>query len=360
MPPFYVKAYDGLRLVLLLAVLEYHYLLVWVPASKIWFLSYALSCFFCLSGFLITHLLARYEHQGWARWRILAGFYARRALRIFPAYYVVLLAAALWLGVPYLEWHLTYLFNIKLFWLSLAPGHHELTTYLQDWDHNGVHLWSMGVEEQFYLLYPLFWLATPPTWRTPGLLLGLLSTILYRLTMQHTWPLSFYGALLPGPGEYILWGCLLAWLDLNDRMNWARRPLTLYLALAGLLLAFALDTDVLRYQSAHWRPPPHQTLYAALLALLLLGIKHSPQSWPVRLLSLRPLTGLGKISYSAYLVHLFLNPWLDRMAPEAPRPLVGPLLALAVAGLMWVTFEGPANRARLLSGRGPSTPNSHP
>jgi peptidoglycan/LPS O-acetylase OafA/YrhL len=146
-------------------------------------------------------------------------------------------------------------------------------------------------------------------------------------------------------GEYLLWGSLLAWLDLHGQSPWLRHRGLFWGSTLALLAMFALDHDIQRYQAAQWHPPLHMTLYALFLSLFILGLKHHPQAWLTRTLSWGPFTRLGKISYSAYLVHLFLNPLLDRF-PSLPRPWVGPILALAVSALIWVTFEERINRAK--------------
>ncbi|MFN8613450.1 MAG: acyltransferase family protein [Vulcanimicrobiota bacterium] len=352
----YVPAYDGLRFLLLLGVLQFHYLYRRADIAHFWFLSYSLCCFFVLSGFLITHLLLASEARPAARLpQVLLGFYIRRGLRVFPAYYVVLAAAAATLGVPYLLWQIGYLLNIKLFLLSLEPIQVELNRYMASWETNGAHLWSMGVEEQFYLLYPPLLLLTPGRWRTLALSLGIGGCIAIRVWLTLRFPLSFYGTLLPVPGEYVLWGCLMAWLEFRGQTGWLTAPAAFRLAGLGLLALFVLDHDVQRYLYAQWRPPLHQTAYAVLLAVWVLALKYQPRSWICRLLSWPPVARLGKISYGTYLVHLFLNPALDRLLslcpwlalfPQAPRAIAGPLLSLAVAGAMWISFEGRANQAK--------------
>ncbi len=348
---FYVPAYDGLRFVLLLGVLEYHYFLHHLEIEKFWFLTYCLCCFFVLSGFLITHLLLRAEA---ASGRLL-DFYVRRGLRVFPAYFFVLLVAAAFLGVPYLGWQLSYLLNLKIFFMSLQPGLVEFNIYLADWQTNGVHLWSMGVEEQFYLLYPPLLLWTPARRRGLMLGLGLVFCIAVRVWLTLRLPESAYGALPFVPGEYLLWGCLLAWLDFSGWAGWLSGPAVFRLGLSGLVLLFGLDGDVQRYLYAQWHPPLHQTVYALLLAIVVLGLRHNPRAWVTRALSWGPIVRMGKISYGCYLVHLFLNPLVDALLrrfpflavfPETPRAVLGPVLSLAVAGLMWVTFEARLNRAK--------------
>ena len=107
--------------------------------------------FFVLSGFLITGILLTARHATTSRPRTLRAFYCRRFLRIFPAYYAVLLITLL-IGIPEvregLAWHLTYLSNVRAARLGI-------------WEGPVSHLWSLSVEEQFYLCWPLLVLSVP-------------------------------------------------------------------------------------------------------------------------------------------------------------------------------------------------------
>lgn len=353
-PGAYVPAYDGLRFFLLMGVLEYHYLLYKVDIRYFWWTTYALCCFFALSGFLITGLLLRAETQplGLA----LRDFYLRRGLRVFPAYYAVLLTACTFLPVAYVGWQLTYLFNVKYFLLSLDYGSVEFGALQSGWQTNGIHLWSMGVEEQFYLLYPPILLLCPRRWRSAMLATGLACCVAVRAWLCARDPQVFYGAILPVPGEYLLWGCLLAWLDHQGRAGWARCPAALYGPMLGFVALVLSEPNVERYLKAQMHPPPvRQTFYAIVLALFVLALRHQPRAVPSRVLALKPFTSLGKISYGTYLVHLFLNPVVDSLLaafpvlavfPSAPRAVLGPLVSLGVAALMWVSFEERLNRAK--------------
>ncbi|HET9010483.1 MAG TPA: acyltransferase, partial [Gemmatimonadaceae bacterium] len=136
-------ALDGLRAVAVMIVIVGHhgYPIAGVPADL------GVSAFFVLSGFLITRLLMR-EHEA-SGTITLREFYARRTLRIFPAYYTFLLVSFVldhlrgerWgtaLGLSAVTYTVNY-FN--------AIHHHPSTSI--------AHAWSLGVEEQFYLLWPL-------------------------------------------------------------------------------------------------------------------------------------------------------------------------------------------------------------
>lgn len=134
---------DGLRGLACLVILLYHVKPHALPGG--WA---AADLFFVLSGFLITSIILKHS----AERRFLAHFYLRRGLRIWPVYYLtVLLLAAVapilprpcdFAGLPYL---LTYTQNVPNYWSGKAP---EFTPYL-------AHTWSLAIEEQFYLIWPL-------------------------------------------------------------------------------------------------------------------------------------------------------------------------------------------------------------
>ena len=197
---FYCPAFDGLRCLLLLSILEFHYGLGRVALEKIWWMSFALPCFFVLSGYLISHILYDYRDR-MSRGQTLKAFYVRRALRILPAFYAVLLAAHLVGTVPYLGWQAAYVFNFKLFALSNPFHRQAFYEFMGHVDFNGAHLWSMAVEEQFYLLYPLFVLTMPR--RLQGLLLGvgIAASAGLRLYLIDQHPHTCYGVLTPVAGE---------------------------------------------------------------------------------------------------------------------------------------------------------------
>lgn len=139
----YIKSLDGIRALAVFAVMLFHYGYLgcgWIGVQ----------IFFVLSGFLITGILLREKER--APSTFFLHFYLRRTVRIWPLYFCYLLMVfGLYLasGEPvqvrqYLGYLLTFSFNLA----RMQPSYHE-TAYLG-------HLWSLGIEEQFYLVWPLF------------------------------------------------------------------------------------------------------------------------------------------------------------------------------------------------------------
>lgn len=348
---FFCPAYVGLRFFLLMAVLEGHYWYDKFPGTRVGTLSLSVPCFFALSGFLISHTLFCYESL--PKTKALATFYVRRALRILPAYYIVLLLAnAIW-GVPFMAWQLTYLLNLKIYLISnYDPA--EFISYLNYRNFNAIHFWSVCVEEQFYILYPLFVLFGPRRWRTQCLLAALALSILSRIyLLQTAAPRCLFGGLPFVAGEYILWGCLFAWMDFRDRWHWLRHPATLYASLLGLIILGWNDKSFLIW--AQWRPPLHQTAYCLLIATFIASLRHNGSTRLAKFMAWKPFRRLGTMSYGAYLIHSFLNPTVDRLAaqypalaifPACPRAVLGAVLTLAAAAILWYGFEKPIQGLR--------------
>lgn len=154
----FYPAFDGLRAIAVLMVFVYHYL----PGAMNWGWI-GVDIFFVLSGFLITGILYDSRHRA-HRFRI---FYIRRVLRIFPVYYLVLLVPVLLWPVFHWAWHPAdwmwpaYLGNyIRFLWPADYLQNHSPFEILQSlrapWLRLSYdHLWTLSVEEQFYLVWPL-------------------------------------------------------------------------------------------------------------------------------------------------------------------------------------------------------------
>lgn len=312
--------------------------------------------FFVLSGYLITGILL--DSRG--RPGYLRAFYLRRTLRIFPPYYALLLLtllAAPLLASPALDAALRA--HQWTFWLYVSNWTQPFGASVPGWS----HLWSLAVEEQFYLAWPLLvlWLgrrglvtlATAMVVAGPAVRLALRASDLpadaaYQFTIAR-WDALAAGALLAALLRTPQWPSRLARLSVP----------TLATASVGLGVVFVvargLPSDDRLVQVAG------QSLVAvactALLALALRPVDASPFA---RALTWRPLRETGRYSYALYLAHFpihtllasRLGAWVT--ADDSPWRLARGtvhfgavyLLSLATAMLSWRLLERPLLRVK--------------
>jgi peptidoglycan/LPS O-acetylase OafA/YrhL len=291
----YFAELDGLRALSILLVISIHSTdPLWAPFKG----NVGVTIFFVISGFIITTLLLREEDKS-GRVR-LGAFYARRAFRILPVYYLVLLAYIVLIG-----------------WLRVQPGADDLwkalpyfVTYQNDFAHSNSGFsvtWSLAIEEKFYLIWPLLFLpAVPRTWRWR--VAGLLAVAVAPF------------ALAPGNWTYpaiyapIIDGCLVALLMHSRRGYSALRPLTKGWLAALLMLAAAAQVALFEdSENVH-------VVFALLVALALPACLTGPQ-WLRRVLRSRLMVYIGTRSYVLYLVHRLSKGVIDRLiAPAGSIP----------------------------------------
>ena len=321
---------DGLRAIAVVSVIGYHYGLP-VPGGFA-----GVDIFFVISGYLITAMLVRDVEAG--RLSILS-FYDRRIRRIVPALLGVMAATLLagfvllWPGdYATLGWSALYsAFGAGNLYFLLHTGYFDQTADLQPL----LHLWSLGVEEQFYLVWPLLLLAAGRFTRSRPALLGLTAAILAA-------SLGYAAFILPlDPKAAFYLPTTRAWELAMGAALVVLPRLTLpalvrnLAALAGLALLggwlFVL-TDTMAF-------PGLAAVPACLGAALLIWACEQPTAVGAAL-SFRPLRFVGKISYSLYLWHwpvLVLYRHFSEGRAPAPLALVV-LFGLAVA-LSWLSYR---------------------
>jgi peptidoglycan/LPS O-acetylase OafA/YrhL len=268
--------------------------------------------FFAISGFLITTLLLR-ERRVYGAVNV-GRFYARRALRIFPAYYLVLglttLRAMTWMPAGPVRDH--FLRNLP-YW----------ATYTSNWfvDFDVGHpvvfafAWSLATEEQFYAVWP--WLTRAPRWVFPvtavALLAALQSTRLAWIGAD--WP-AFARRVIAGLAAPICMGALVAWMLDTPRGFRLLSPIVGVRAAApiALLLLAALVVE----------DHAPSLAIAASMSLLVATCAVRPDHGLRGLLDASPLLFVGAISYELYLVHVATITAVKRVAPAhaANAPLV--------------------------------------
>jgi peptidoglycan/LPS O-acetylase OafA/YrhL len=327
---------DGLRAIAILLVFTAH------QRDGMWHALHGptgVTLFFVLSGFLITTLLLREEDRfGKVAF---ASFYVRRTFRIYPmflgtiALYCVLILGLgmdaerrdLWVdNLPYIVWfpeHLPYFRSTDLY--PAFSG-----------------AWSIGIEEKFYLVWPVVGFALAAKWKQGRV--PVLAVIAAASSLT-----GFVDALVfLAPYQHLAFGAIVAVLLHRERTYAAvarlgRPPVLLAVAAVALVLQLAAGIEVYIYGDLYG-------LHGLVIALVLAGLV-TTRSPRVEWLSSPPMVFLAAISYTSYLIHGFPLNGVEMLVPEAwgrPGSLLSAALALALAVYAsWVVhrwFEEPLRR----------------
>lgn len=322
MHPAYRPEIDGLRALAVVSVFLFHLESTWLPGGFI-----GVDIFFVISGYLITTIIAK---ELAATEFSFARFYARRAKRIFPALFVMLAMTGIFafISLPPEEY--------KEFFKAMRYGFLQLSNvyFAREVDYFAqglspsalLHTWSLGVEEQYYLLWPL------------------LLAVVYKLVANKFLAPLFIVALLAS-----LW--VSEWLlSVNPMHSYYMVYSRAWELLIGGALAFGMVPQMRSKRAADWAS------LAALLAMLVPmltyaehdfpGVKavlpvlgaalfiHSANCWTGighRLLSIKPSLAIGLCSYSLYLWHWPLIAFTRSMTEQ---PLSGFTMALIVLGCL--------------------------
>ena len=366
----FIPTLDGLRGIAIILVMLHHST-YYRPTSGIdamigsvlFFFWIGVDIFFLLSGFLITGILL--DSRGNERY--FSSFYARRTLRIFPLYYLVLFLALVVLpqfpavqavllgqedaGAVPSQWP---------YWLYLT----NFAIADRGWTNGWVDVgWSLAIEEQFYLVWPLV------IWFCPPRLLPWLCTAIF---MSEVFARSFAWA----SGVKVLPIFVVTWFRLDGLVIGALLAVSLRRGIMpGLnrlapfvVIAGAVGLVVVTIMGGHtwwWNRRMQQfgySLIAVTAGAMLVGAISRPADslWP-RMLSTRWLRAFGKYSYCLYLIHapvmravreyvfnpddyetLAIAPWIGQVLfyPLAAAP------AFALAWLSWRFFEAPILRLK--------------
>lgn len=258
--------------------------------------------FFVISGFLITSLLlSEREKTGTIG---LKQFYLRRVLRIFPAFYALILVLAVATGLGWI--HLTG----RDFGFALT----YTTNYdsVRSWQVG--HLWSLAVEEQFYLLWPLALLVLREkralVFAVAAVFIGPLVRVVIAEYVVHVDPQSALAntAIFPAMFDYLATGCALALLR-----PWllTRRWYLRITASRWLLLAVPLVFLINRFDGYMAIMLFGSPILNVCLALLIESCTRHDRTLPGRFLNWKPVAALGVLSYSLY---LWQQPFIDRQS----------------------------------------------
>lgn len=338
----YYPALDGLRGLAILLVVIYH---------NFGFLHYfffgwlGVDLFFVLSGFLITDILLKTVNHPY----YLRNFYMRRVLRIFPLYYLSLLLFLIILPAFIRHFDVRYYQENQLW----------LWTYLQNWlyifknpgNSNALnHYWSLAVEEQFYLVWPLVILLLKKHQRLLALLgLLLVAVILLRLWVWNNKvaDLAYFNLYTFTRIDGLCMGSMLALLQrISPRFLKNYMPV-LVLAFAGLNFVFYFINRNNQFSFPYLALTGYSTF--AMIFVLLLNETISGETTVInRLFSWSPLRFMGRISYGLYIfhwpVHMVLSPTVNKLFnglfSGTALSIVTALITTATAVLVsWISFR---------------------
>jgi peptidoglycan/LPS O-acetylase OafA/YrhL len=387
----HVPGLDGIRGIAVVIVLLYHHSITWITGGEL-----TVSMFFTLSGFLITRLLV----AEWGRTETISlrSFYERRVRRLFPASFVVLfLVAALWTLFPgsgrrFAPWEwLSGLFYFENVYLQSAGkdygGLFGLGNPLQ-------HLWSLSLEEQVYLVFPVLVLflmkkrhSRAAVWRL-FVVLTALAAVGFVLGAYYTsnrplWDrlpglaakcegssCAYYATevrvaeFLLGAAFAVLWS---VWKAAPTIVGTLRRPV--FVALSWPLLIFSY----LVWWKLGWRNDyadvffPWGVLFNGGLTLLLIAYSIADVGM-TRFLALKPIVWLGHTTYTIYLVHWPVFLWweslkIDLSFPRWRIPVVDWILVdrfwtfcikasitLIIVALIYYLLENPVRQRKMWVG----------
>ncbi|HEX4158674.1 MAG TPA: acyltransferase family protein [Rhizomicrobium sp.] len=326
---------DGLRALAILPVVFFHY---GVPGFRGGFVG--VDVFFVISGYLITCIIQKeIERDDFS----LANFYARRVRRIFPALFAMLAVVSAAAFIFFFPVDLVR-YAQTLFATALFGANFEFWREAGYFDAFAdqkplLHLWSIAVEEQFYLLFPALLLALRRA--TPRRRIGAIACVLIASLALSAWGVvaakvaTFY--LLPMRAWELMLGTLLALGAVPQPISRLAAELLAVLGVALILAAVFLFTSQTPF------PGPAALIPCAGAALVILAAQPG-KTFCGNLLASRPLVFVGLISYSLYLWHwpvFVFATYIDFREPSGISNLLLIALSFVLAMISWRYVERP-------------------
>ena len=365
----HLPALDGLRGLAVLAVVLYHFSPSVAPGGFL-----GVDLFFVLSGFLITSLLVS-EREA-TRSISLPSFWARRARRLLPALLLVLAAVGVYglVAASRVDAQHVAVDGLSAFayvanWHFIASGQSYLQQFIQQAPSPLRHMWSLAIEEQFYLLWPLVVVLVGKAISRVDrrvsqrqrfrhalfavcLALGATS-FLWMITLYHSGGdpnRVYYGT--DTRAFVILIGAALGAICVGTPtvpVRWLRGVVVVAGCSAALVLVAMIGS---LETTSSWLYEGGYGLVAVLMALVLVAASQPGINPLARLLTFRPLVGLGLISYGVYLWHWPVALWLtEHNSGVAGLALFGLRAAVTMAAAVasYLLVEQPIRRGRLPS-----------
>ncbi|QQE74584.1 acyltransferase family protein [Brevibacillus composti] len=348
----YMAGLDGLRALAVLAVVAYHLQFEWIPGGLL-----GVGVFFVLSGYLITDLLVmEWKRNG----RIdLADFWLRRARRLLPAMFVLLAAVIAWLLIrepsrliAIREELLASLLYVSNWWLIF----HEVSYFESFGPPSPLgHFWSLAVEEQFYLLWPLLLMAGIRLFRKRGMLFAvttgaaLLSACLMVLLYEPGVDPSrvYYGTDTRAFGLLIGAALAMVWpsAKLSDRVSPRGRWSLDLVGAVGMAILLGMfwkinEYDPFLYQGGF--------VILSLVTAIVVAVLAHPATRLGKFMGAAPFRWIGLRSYGIYLWHypviVLTSPAVNTSGVNLSLSLMQLAASVILADLSWRFVEEPIRR----------------
>ena len=306
----YIKGLDVLRAVAVFFVIITHWgphtfkseILTFIFQKIIPDGNFGVDLFFVLSGYLITRILlkAREEQSEEYRFRTIRAFYIRRALRIFPIYYLLIFVVCL-LGaqnvISNLDYYLTYTSNFLVFKTN-------------SWD-SITHTWSLAVEEQFYLIWPWFIIFLPRKHLLTFILTALIFGILSTLTFDYFLGDFFYILLPPCITAFSI-GALLAYSEFYPA---SRKVIVPAFKLLFPIIVLFFFINQFGYKLSLIRAV--NSIIA--INLIMYVVNENYNKFTKMIFTNKLLINTGKISYGIYLYHFIVPSYWNQFVDYLNR-----------------------------------------
>lgn len=350
----YMPGLDGLRAIAVFAVIAYHLNLSWAPGGLL-----GVNLFFVLSGFLITNILMNQWQQNGAI--DLKDFWLRRARRLLPALFVMLAGVFSWI-VIFAPERLAVLKQEVLAAVFYISNWHLIFKEVSYFESFGPpsplgHLWSLAIEEQFYLLWPLLLLLGLHIFKDKKWIIG--GTVGIALASVIAMALIYIPGLDPSRVYYgtdtrafaLLVGAILAMVMPSQRMaadlSGKKRVAMDAIGSVGLIIVVLMMLKTNQYQTFLY--PFGLLIFTVAAACLIASLAH-PASYLGKILGCAPLRWLGKCSYGIYLWHypviVLTSPIANTKGSGIFLPFWQILISITLSALSLYLIEEPIRYGR--------------
>lgn len=334
---------DGLRCIAVLIVILNHLNIFGFAGGFV-----GVDVFFVISGYLITSIILKEIKNGEFSF---SRFYKRRVIRLAPAYFIVVLVTA-FIAYMFMLPQELHNFSVSVFYSTFFSANFYMWNAVGGYFGSGadttplLHLWSLAVEEQFYLFWPIVIVFVYRFFKGVKLFLFIFVILLLALIFSEWGAVNYRAAayyLMPTRAFELIMGAMLA---LIPSAFFLRTPLTLRMILGGIGMGLIFYGSVF-FDSSTWYPGVN-ALFPCIGTFLVIAFVWSRDPFIGYILSSRIFVGIGKISYPAYLWHwpiiAFLNLQLVELTAFVSFAVLG--LTFSLAYLSYQFVEKPARRLK--------------